>query len=408
MLRLRADRRPGAVGARADRRGSWTAPGPAGHVGEAHRVAALLKLLELLRVPVAHDREVVLGRSQVLADGDDRDAGIAQLAERVGHLLKALAEPNHQAGLGDDLALAHLAGVGEHTQGALPARAAASDRVEPRHDLNVVVEHVGSLSDHSGQRHLLAAEVGSEELDLALGRLTTDLPHERCPDSGAVVRQIISVDGGDDGVAQAHARDRSGHAGGLQRIVPRGLARLHVAEAAATGAGVAQDHEGRCAAFPALANVGAGRLLAHRVQTLIADQAGEIAVALATWSGHLEPRRLAVPERQHAVAEHLSRIHAAGGRSRAGLMHAHREQIAHRSTNVARRAPAAHASRRQLSGAARRPAPAAPLARWRAARCDRERRQRVHRLPRGARAGCRGVPARSPDWSSARSAGRTA
>jgi 2-phospho-L-lactate guanylyltransferase (CobY/MobA/RfbA family) len=36
---------------------------------------------------------VALGRAQVLADGEDLDAGLAHLAERVHQLLVGLAEP---------------------------------------------------------------------------------------------------------------------------------------------------------------------------------------------------------------------------------------------------------------------------------------------------------------------------
>ena len=112
-------------------------------------------------------------------------------------------------------------------------------------------------------------------------------------------------------MAQAHARDRARHARRLERVVPGRLAGLDVAEAAAAGARVAEDHERRGAALPALADVGAGRLLADGVQVLLADQLGQLAVARAAGRGHLEPRRLALAQRADLGAEHLEHVHAA-------------------------------------------------------------------------------------------------
>jgi hypothetical protein len=51
---------------------------------------------------------VVLGRAQVLAHGEHLDAVGAQDLERRNHLLEALAEADHQAGLGDDILAAEL------------------------------------------------------------------------------------------------------------------------------------------------------------------------------------------------------------------------------------------------------------------------------------------------------------
>ena len=80
---------------------------------------------------------------------------------------KDLAQPDHQPGLGRDLVAAHLLGVSEDPAGALERRAAPRERVKPGDDLDVVVEHVGAFGDHLGERHLLAAEVGRQHLDLA-------------------------------------------------------------------------------------------------------------------------------------------------------------------------------------------------------------------------------------------------
>ena len=66
---------------------------------EAEPYGGLLERRELLGLPVADDRQVALGGAQVLADGEDRDARLAQVPERLDHLVMGLAEADHQAGL---------------------------------------------------------------------------------------------------------------------------------------------------------------------------------------------------------------------------------------------------------------------------------------------------------------------
>ena len=134
-------------------------------------------------------------------------------------------------------------------------------------------------------------------------------------------------------MAQPHLLHLVGDPQRLQRVVPGRHARLHVAEAAAAGADVAEDHEGRRAALPALADVGAVGLLADGVQVVGADRRLEPAVGRArpgagTFShGGLRARRKGtVPSVSAAVPPGLARervrgrARRLGGRSAASLM----------------------------------------------------------------------------------------
>src|SRR5579884_1581607 len=109
----------------------------------------------------------------------------------------------------------------------------------------------------------------------------------------AVVREVVAVDAGDHRVAESHPGDRPGDPGRLERVVPGRLAGLDVAEAAASSADVAEDHERGGASLPALADVGACRLLADRVEVLLGDEPVELAVLRAAGRGDLEPGGLA-------------------------------------------------------------------------------------------------------------------
>ena len=77
---------------------------------------------------------------------------------------------------------------------------------------------------------------------------------------------------------------------GIQRERP---AVRHVAERAAARAQVAHDHEGGGAVAEALADVRAGRFLAHGVQLLLAQDLLDLGEALAAAGAHADPLGLA-------------------------------------------------------------------------------------------------------------------
>ena len=115
---------------------------------------------------------------------------VAQDLEGLEQLFLRLSEAGHQPGLGHHLVAAHLLGVAEHPARAEELRPAARERVEPRDGLHVVVEHVGTLGDHAGERHLLAAEVRGEHLDLAVRRHAPDRADHAYEGGGAEVGQV--------------------------------------------------------------------------------------------------------------------------------------------------------------------------------------------------------------------------
>ena len=90
--------------------------------------------------------------------------------------------------------------------------------------------------------------------------------------AGPVIAQVVAVDGGNDHVAQSECGHRVRQLPRFRRVRRLGPAVGHVAEGAAAGAEVAEDHEGRGAVTEALAQVRALGLLAHRRQTLLAQQ----------------------------------------------------------------------------------------------------------------------------------------
>ena len=84
---------------------------------------------------------------------------------------------------------------------------------------------------------------------------------------GAAVEQVVAVDHRHDDVLERHAREGPRDVLGLAHVDRAArVARRHRAEAAAARARVAEEHDGRRALAPALADVRAARLLADRVK----------------------------------------------------------------------------------------------------------------------------------------------
>src|SRR5262249_27223116 len=167
--------------------------------------------------------------------------------------------------------------------------AVASDLVEPRDRLRVVVEDVRPRVDHDLERLRLALEVWDEELDAAARREAPDGVDGRGEDLSASIREIVAVDRGDDYVLEAELAHRASYAFGLLTVLPHRLAVRDGAVAAIPRAGVAEDHEGGRGVFPALADVRAVGLLAHRVEVPLAHEPLEPDVVRATGRAHLEP-----------------------------------------------------------------------------------------------------------------------
>ncbi len=112
--------------------------------------------------------------AEVLADGEDVDLAVGEVAEDGEQLVHLFAEADDDAGLGD-LRVAGFGGDGfggaEEFEGAGVAAAGLGDAVEAGDGLDVVVEDVGAGGDDHAQGFVDALEVGGEDFDAA-GRAT--------------------------------------------------------------------------------------------------------------------------------------------------------------------------------------------------------------------------------------------
>ena len=233
------------------------------------------------------------GRLQVLGDGQQLDPDRAQVGHGLEDLVALLAHAQDQVRLGRAALGQPRPGPGQQLQRPGVGEPGPDPLVQPGHGLDVVAQHVRLDLGDLAQRLRLAAEVGDQHLDPAGGQQGPDLADRLGEQPGAAVVQVVAGHPGDDREPQAHAADGVGDPARLVGVVALGLARVDLAERAGPGAVVPADQEGGLPGLPALVDVGAAGLLAHRVQLLVADQALELAVVRALGRLDLQPGRLA-------------------------------------------------------------------------------------------------------------------
>ena len=255
--------------------------------------AASLQVRELVRVPVALDGQVLGRGTEVLADGEDVDAGAGEaLRTTSSDLRPGLAEAEHDAALGErpGVELLRAAQQLERTSEA-GLRAGRGGRAAAPFPCCGSGSRAGR-GDHGGQRVPVALEIGDEHLDRRAGA-------ERAASSGwsrrRSRRRRRAASSRLTLVMTAWRRPMrwtatATRAGSPWSSAPR-AAGLDRAEAAGARADVAQDHEGGGAAAPALADVRAARLFADGVEILVAHERAQPFEVPARGEADLQPGR---------------------------------------------------------------------------------------------------------------------
>ncbi|ODR96369.1 hypothetical protein AUC69_14435 [Methyloceanibacter superfactus] len=181
---------------------------------EAFLFAQALIVAELVRGDEAVDGRMLAGRLEILADGEEIDAGGSEIVHQRRDLVRRLAQTHHDAGLGEDARIAPL-GVLQQRQrmGIVGSRPDAP--VKRRHRLHIVIEHVGLRRDDDFQCAGFSQEVGGEHLDRRAGGPCPDGCDRLGEMRGAAVLEIVAVDRGDDNMIEGERGDGRTDAGRL-------------------------------------------------------------------------------------------------------------------------------------------------------------------------------------------------
>ena len=230
---------------------------------------------------------MVQGRgTQVLREGQQVAARRVQVTHRGADLLASLAHAQDQIRLGDHAA---VVGTLDHRKRAIVVEGGADLLEDARHRFEVVREHLRTGLDDHVDRFGLTAEVIDEELHArARVELVDQAARLRVQPRGAV-GQIVAGHARDRHVAQVEVAYGLGDTTRLVLVVLRGAARRDVAEVAAARAECTAEQEGRLAVLPALVDVGAAGLGAHRVQALGVRERAHVLVVFAGLGGRADP-----------------------------------------------------------------------------------------------------------------------
>ena len=208
---------------------------------------------------------MLVGRPQVLANGENVDARRTQVTHGGEQLVPVLAQPADDSGLGEQLGI-HVLGAIQQLERTRIAATGSRDAIQPRDRLEIVIQDVGFGINDEAQRCGIAFEVGDEDLDRGLGQSKSNLCDAVGKDFRAAVRQIVAIDAGDDDVPEAHLRHRIREPPGLTGIERSGRPVRDGAVRAVARADIPQDHECRRLVLPAFPDVGAVRFLADGVE----------------------------------------------------------------------------------------------------------------------------------------------
>ena len=253
---------------------------------------------------------MVLGRAQVLAKRHHVDAHGADVIQGAIQFVVGLAQPQHQAGLGQRLGSVAL-GKRQHVQGLRVTGARVSHRMGQsldRFQILRVRDQPGI--EHRGHRIEVAGKVRGQRFHRGLRRaLVNGL------DAGRVVRcaaigQIVAIDRGQHHVFQRHQCDRIGHLHRLQRIQPTvGIAGADRAELARTRAYRTHQHQRGGAAAPAFSDIRALGLGADRVELVRIDNVTHFLIARAGGQLYPQPCRFSLDIRHATGGVRTNAVH---------------------------------------------------------------------------------------------------
>ena len=269
------------------------------HDAEADAQAEVFPVEKFFRRSPARNRQVLRGRLEILADGEDVGLVGGDVADRLFNFVLLFADAEHNAGLGDEAAALRVA---EDGAGAVVAGLHADGFLQAFDGLEVVVVDVGLGVEDDIDVLQVAFEIGHQNFDRGSGAAVLDGTDGHRPDGGATVGEFIAGDTGDDAVFEIHLRHGVGDAGGFAEVELRGAASLDRAEIAGARADVAEDHHGGGPAGPAFAEIGALGALADGVEFVFVDEFARGEVAGAGRKLGTEPGRFARGVHQRGVS----------------------------------------------------------------------------------------------------------
>ena len=168
----------------------------------------------MFRSEVFGDREIAAGGLEVLADGGDVDILLTEVAKELFDFGGSFAEADHEAGLCHDIG-AVGAGEAKNVERLPVVCLGTHAAIEAWGCLHIVVEDVGGSVEDAGDGDGVAFEIGGEDFDAGVRERKFHVADGFGEVRGAAVVQIVTIDAGDDDVAEVHFGGHAGDIGGF-------------------------------------------------------------------------------------------------------------------------------------------------------------------------------------------------
>src|SRR6266700_1680992 len=174
---------------------------------EAHLLTLGFECGEFFQWDITLNGKMLERWAKVLPNSEYIDIVRVHIMHDFDNLIPGLAQSQHEAGLGWRGGI-HFFGPLEHLERTLVDGLRAHALVQPGNGFDVMVENVGPGIDHDLQRVIDTLEIGRQYFDFTIGVETAN-PTDGSGENGcAAIFEFVTVDRGDDGMAQAHLLDR--------------------------------------------------------------------------------------------------------------------------------------------------------------------------------------------------------
>ena len=262
---------------------------PRFHMSDSQVHAELGQFGEFVRMNVARHWQMLARGLQVLSEGENVHSHLGKLPNHVSDFFHVFADSQHKAGFGDGIAIASM--LEDSVAAGIRGLYSNLPR-EGRYRLQVVRKYVWLGIEDGVDIVGIAFEIAGKNFDAHARTRRSDFGDGLGPVCGAAIAEVISVDAGYYRVLKVELAQHLRYSSRLFSVDGQGASGLYVAEAARTGANIAQDHDSQSAPRPALANVRTARAGADRVEIKLLDSFFYVEVARLGRHGDFDPRRV--------------------------------------------------------------------------------------------------------------------
>jgi hypothetical protein len=247
------------------------------------------KQFELLGGVVLFHSKVFFCRLQILSEGHDVHPHRPEIVHALFEFFHGLPKPHHKGSLGPHTVLFLV--VIKALEGLLVARTDVSDLMcQAFYGFHVLGHHKGFGRSEDIHVFRDRIEIRYQGFYFGLWMIFVDPLDHIGEMTCAMIREIVPIYGSKDDILQVHHIHHFTGVGDFFEVEKTSrVPRFDMAESAAPGTDVSQDHDGGGPLGPALVKVGTGGFFADRVEAALAHVLFDVLVVISPLGGNLQP-----------------------------------------------------------------------------------------------------------------------